>query len=165
MQSDSLTKSQLTLLGFDEGGEGDDGDDDDGWEPIKSVTGLCDSDSGYWRNNAQDSVWIAQHARQMREGGSSHHTPVRWLGAEDKDGPCRCIIGPSWVLHLPAGYSCIGQGLQQNTKFNIVILWLGKMNKTEFFFFWQCSRQNSYYSLLTLFWQNFEHIIEGSFPI
>ncbi len=56
------------------------------------------------------------------------------IGGEDKDSQRRCIIVLSWVLHLPAGYSCIRQGLQQNTKFNIIILWLGKTNKAEFLF-------------------------------
>jgi hypothetical protein len=56
-------------------------------------------------------------------------------GGGDKDGQNWHIISPSWVLHLPAGYSCIGQGLQQYTEFNIIILWLWKANEGEFFYF------------------------------
>jgi hypothetical protein len=53
--SDSLKKSQFTLSrGVDEGGVVD--EDDDWWEPIKLVTGPCDSDSGYWWNLAENSV-------------------------------------------------------------------------------------------------------------
>jgi hypothetical protein len=49
----------LFLVGFwisDEGGAVVDEDDDDGWEPIKLVTGPCDSNSGYSQKNDQDSV-------------------------------------------------------------------------------------------------------------
>jgi hypothetical protein len=61
----------------------------------------------------------------------THHV-MGWGGG--KDGQHRHIIGPSWVLHFPAGCSCIGQGLQQCTEFHI-ILSLGKTNKVEFFIF------------------------------
>jgi hypothetical protein len=55
-QSDSLNKSLLTLShGVDEGG-GIVDEDDDGREPIKLVTGPCNSNSGYLQILAQNLV-------------------------------------------------------------------------------------------------------------
>jgi hypothetical protein len=61
---------------------------------------------------------------------------------EDKGGKRGHIICPSSVLHLPVGYSCTEQGLQNIQEFTIIILWLVKTNKAKFFLFsW---RYNTY---------------------
>ncbi len=67
---------------------------------------------------------------RMREGGQfSPYTSHVIEGGDAWDGQHRHMIGPRWLLHLPAGYLCI-----QNTEFNIIILWLGKMKKAKFLF-------------------------------
>ncbi len=48
--------SSVRIMCNDEGGVGVDEDDDYEWEPIKLITSPRDSNSGYWWNNAQDSV-------------------------------------------------------------------------------------------------------------
>ncbi len=55
-QSDSLNKSQLTLSDEVDKGEIVADDDDDGWEPIKLVTGPSDNNSRYWQNLSQNLV-------------------------------------------------------------------------------------------------------------
>jgi hypothetical protein len=41
---------------------------------------------------------------------------------EDTDVQRRHIIGSSWVLYLPVGYSCTEQGLRNTQKLNMIIL-------------------------------------------
>jgi hypothetical protein len=43
---------------------------------------------------------------------------------DDMDDQCRYVISPSWVSHLPVGYSCTEQGLRNIQELNIIILWL-----------------------------------------
>jgi hypothetical protein len=51
---------------------------------------------------------------KVREGGGSQHTVHQSFGGGggEKDSQCKQVIGPSWVLHIPGGYSCTEQGLQ-----------------------------------------------------
>jgi hypothetical protein len=55
-------------------------------------------------------------------------------GREKFDGPHGHITGPGWDSHLPADHSFDKQGLQIACRFNIIILWLRKTNKAEFYF-------------------------------
>jgi hypothetical protein len=47
---------------------------DDGWEPIKLTTSPCDSDSGYWLNNVQNSGEISNQSGKKTEEGVGYHT-------------------------------------------------------------------------------------------
>ncbi len=76
----------------------------------------------------QANMPARMRGRQLGAVLSIHQSCDGRRERKDEDGERGHIIGPSWVLHLLTGYTCIRQGLQQYTEFNIIILLLGKMN-------------------------------------
>jgi hypothetical protein len=72
-------------------------------------------------------------AKEKGEAVLTIHQSCDRVEGEDKDGQCGHIIRPSWVLYLPAGYSCIEQVLR-NIQNNIIILLLEKTSKAKFLF-------------------------------
>jgi hypothetical protein len=70
----------------------------------------------------------------MREGGGFSPYTSHVMRGEDKIGQCRHIIGPSWVLHLPA--SNVHETGFMTKLINLMFLFLnwGKQIKPSFIF-------------------------------
>ncbi len=84
--------------------------------------------------NPYSELSLSRPAMPTKGGGAVltiHQSCDRGEG-EDKDSQRGHITGPSWLLHLPAGFLCTQQGLQNVQEFNIIILSQGKTNKAEF---------------------------------
>ncbi len=129
-------KKRVNLLslwgGSGEGGDGVDESDPDEWKPITSP---FDSNSGYWQNNAQDSVLIGNYAR----GILTMHQPCDGGGDKDSQRGQKSVPAGIYTVHLPARHSCETGFAAKAHKFIITILWQGKTHKAGFFSFcWQC---------------------------
>ncbi len=94
----------------------------------------CSRDHQAWVHSDQMVLVMARWEAGPRKRTSNLKATLSQ--DQDQDGQRGHIIGPSWVLHLPAGYSCTEQSLQNIKEFNIISLWLRQTKKSNFFFRW-----------------------------
>ncbi len=108
--------------------------DNDEWESIQACHRSMRRQ--FWvLNNSCSELSISRPTMTTKVSGQGSVLTSHVKGGGGRqDGQRRHLLSPSWVLHLQEGYSCTELGLQSIHKFNITILWLGKIIKMSLYF-------------------------------